>query len=154
MSAEESIKQELENKFPFFKDAVVIKRPRRIFADIPQERFLDVFNYLVRDMQFAHLCTITGMDETETFGVIYHLSRDGVVVFSLRVHISHDNPRIKSVTGYFLEADAYERELEDLLGIKVEGLAPGQRYPLPDNWPKDDHPLRKDWKLKSEEDHA
>ena len=34
----------------------------------------------------------------------------------------------------------------DLLGIKVNGLAEGQRYPLPEDWPKGDYPLRKDWK--------
>jgi Ni,Fe-hydrogenase III component G len=34
----------------------------------------------------------------------------------------------------------------DLLGIKVNGLASGHRYPLPDNWPKGEYPLRKDWK--------
>jgi Ni,Fe-hydrogenase III component G len=33
----------------------------------------------------------------------------------------------------------------DLLGIKVEGLPEGRRYPLPDNWPQGQYPLRKDW---------
>ena len=32
-----------------------------------------------------------------------------------------------------------------MLGIKVEGLVPGRRYPLPDDWPKGQYPLRKDW---------
>jgi hypothetical protein len=28
----------------------------------------------------------------------------------------------------------------------VEGLVPGVRYPLPEDWPQGDHPLLKDWK--------
>jgi Ni,Fe-hydrogenase III component G len=34
----------------------------------------------------------------------------------------------------------------DLLGIEFEGLSAGNRYPLPDDWPAGDHPLRKNWK--------
>jgi NADH:ubiquinone oxidoreductase subunit C len=154
MSVEENLKHKLESRFPHMKDTVVVQRTRRMSADVAQERFFEVFDYLINEMQFTHLCTITGMDEVESFGIIYHLSREGEIVFSLRIHISHDNPKIKTVTGYFLEADAYERELNDLLGIEIEGLAPGHRYPLPDNWPKEDHPLRKDWKPESEVDHA
>jgi membrane-bound hydrogenase subunit beta len=33
-----------------------------------------------------------------------------------------------------------------LLGAQVEGLPQSSRYPLPDNWPKGQFPLRKDWK--------
>jgi Ni,Fe-hydrogenase III component G len=50
------------------------------------------------------------------------------------------------VTDRFPSAHIYERELIDLLGAKVEGLPPGNRYPLTDDWPKDQYPLRKDWK--------
>ena len=38
-------------------------------------------------------------------------------------------------------------ELEDMFGIKVDGLPPGRRYPLPDDFPTDQYPLRKDWKF-------
>jgi Ni,Fe-hydrogenase III component G len=33
----------------------------------------------------------------------------------------------------------------DLLGIQVQGLPTGNRYPLPDDWPANQYPLRKDW---------
>jgi Ni,Fe-hydrogenase III component G len=38
----------------------------------------------------------------------------------------------------------------DLFGMQVEGLPPGNRYPLPDDWPPNQYPLRKDWKLPEE----
>jgi Ni,Fe-hydrogenase III component G len=56
------------------------------------------------------------------------------------------NPVFKSITDSFANAEIYEREIMDLLGATVEGLAPSFRYPLTDDWPSDQFPLRKSWK--------
>jgi NADH:ubiquinone oxidoreductase subunit C len=146
MAQEEKIKQELSEKFKFLQDSIVIKRERRIFIDTHFEQWSTVFDYLVKNMQFNRLCAITGLDEGDNFAVIYHLSKDGGLMLNLRTRIARGNPSINSVTSYFANADIYERELMDLLGIKVIGLGPGHRYPLADDWPKDEFPLRKDWK--------
>ena len=31
--------------------------------------------------------------------------------------------------------------------MQVQGLPPGNRYPLPDDWPQGQYPLRKDWNV-------
>ena len=144
--SEEKIKQELEDKFSYLKDAVIIKRKGRIFAKVPLNKFNEVFVYAVKQMQFLALSAITGLDLGDGFEVIYHLHREGKVLLNLSVVLDKENPEVKSVTGYCPSADIYERELVDLLGIKVSGLASGHRYPLPDNWPEGEYPLRKDWK--------
>lgn len=146
MTEEEKIKQELENKFNYLKDAVVIKRERRMFTGAPSDHFLEVFDYAVKQMGFSFLSAITGLDELNAFSIIYHLSKENGVMLNIKIHTVRENPLIKTITQYFPSAENYERELEDLLGIKVEGLKPGRRYPLPDDWPCDQHPLRKDWK--------
>ena len=145
MSQEEKIQQVLEEKFPYLRAALIIKRQRRIFLDVAQESFQEVFDFARKTAGFSILCTITGMDEGEKFAVIYHLAREDGIVLNLRLRIGRDFPLIKTISAYFPAADIYERELEDLLGIKVEGLAEGPHYPLPDNWPKGEYPLRKDW---------
>lgn len=148
MTTEEKIKQEITEKFNNLANAVIIKRDRRMFLDVPVEQWAGIFDYLVKNMKFSMLCAITGLDEGNTLGVMHHLSRDGGVVLSLRTHLAKDNPIINTVTSYFPSADIYEREMMDLLGIKVAGLAEGHRYPLADTWPKGDYPLRKDWRGK------
>lgn len=145
MAGEDKIKQELTEKFSCLKDAVTIQRERRIIVEVPAADFRDVFDYLVNKMGFSGLSAITGMDEVTAFAVIYHLTKEGSIVLNLRVRVSRENPLIKTVTQYFPSADAYERELADLLGIKVDGLTISHRYPLPDNWPEGQYPLRKDW---------
>jgi membrane-bound hydrogenase subunit beta len=146
MADEEKIKEELVKKFSYLQDTTVIKRERRIWVDVPLEHSPEVFDHLVKNMQFCVLSAITGMDEGDAFAVIYHLSRNNSLVLNMKTRLLKDNPTVKTVTPYFPAAEAYERELMDLLGINVVGLPEGRRYPLPDNWPKNDFPLRKDWK--------
>ncbi len=146
MSEEEKIKQELEQKFSFLNGIITVKRKGRIFADVPLDKFGLVFDYVVNQLKFDAISTITGMDLVDSFCVLYHLHRKGSIVLTLKVKISKENPVIKSVSGVFPSAEMYERELMDLLGMKVEGLPEGRRYPLPDDWPKDEHPLLKNWK--------
>lgn len=151
MANEEKVKTELEDKFDFLKNKVTVKRERRIFADyLPQEDFSKVFDYAVKNMGFDFLCTITGMEEDAHFGAIYHIAHTDGTVLNLRVSTSKEKPVIKTVTSYFPAADIYEREIEDLFGIDVEGLPEGRTYPLPEGWPKGEYPLRKDWQMKED----
>ena len=130
----------------YLKDSVIIKRKGRIFVDIALEKFEEIFVYAVKQMYFGAFSAITGMDTGNGFSVIYHLNREGKIMLNLKVNLSKEHPEVNTVTAYFPGADIYEREIVDLLGIKVNGLSEGNRYPLPDNWPKNEHPLRKDWK--------
>jgi membrane-bound hydrogenase subunit beta len=145
MSEEDNIKSQLIEKFGFLGDKITVKRARRIFAEIPLANFSEVFDYTVKQLNFPILATITGLDEGESFGFIYHLARESGIVLNLHTSAPKDKPVIKTVTGYFPSADAYERELIDVLGAQVEGLPAGNRYPLPDGWPANQFPLRKDW---------
>jgi len=145
MAGEDKIKQELTERFGYLKDAVTIQRERRIIVESPAANFAEVFDYLVNKMGFSGLSAITGMDEVTGFAVIYHLTREGSIVLNLRIRVPRENPSIKTVTQYFPAADAYERELADLLGIKIDGLTINHHYPLPDGWPEGQYPLRKDW---------
>ncbi len=142
---ERRIRQELIDKFPRLESAVTVQRERRIFVDAGIEGFSEVFEYAVRSMGFSILVTITGIDEGDSFSVIYHLSRKNSIVLNFKVRTGRENPRIPTVTQIFPNAEMYERELMDLLGIRIIGLAEGRRYPLPDEWPAGSHPLRKDW---------
>lgn len=146
MADEIKIKQELTERFDYLKDAVTIQRERRIIVELPAANFAEAFDYLVKKMGFSGLSAITGMDEVTAFAVIYHLTKEGSIVLNLRIRVPRENPLIKTVTQYFPAADAYERELADLLGIKVDGLTISHHYPLPDGWPEGQYPLRKDWK--------
>jgi Ni,Fe-hydrogenase III component G len=136
----------LEARFPALAGAVRAPRARRLFADPPPELFGEVFAHAVGALGFDRLCAITGLDERTALAALYALARKDGVVLSLRLRVPREAPVLDSVTDRFPGAANYERELADLLGFEVRGLPPGKRYPLPDDWPRDQKPLRKDWK--------
>ena len=143
---EEAIRQKLVDRFAFLADKVRVTRQRRLFATVDAGNFEKVFAFAIKDLDFKILCTITGLDNGPTLGFIYHITRQDGITLSIQYDVPKDKPVINTIIKYFPPADIYERELIDLLGAKVEGLGEGIRYPLSDDWPKDEYPLRKDWK--------
>ena len=142
---EEAISAELLAQFPFLEGNVRIQCVRRIWVETPADKFDNVFEHLVKRLSFKNLCTITGQDEIESFSIIYHLANKNGIIVNLKIKIPKTEARWKSVGNIFPGGIYYEREIVDLFGIQIEGLPPGSRYPLPDNWPECQYPLRKDW---------
>jgi Ni,Fe-hydrogenase III component G len=145
LEKEEAIRQKLETKFDFMKDKCVVKRERRLWAEAPREKLLDVVAYLKNDLGFGSLCTITALDSGENYVMIYHLANVGIML-NLKAAAPKTDPVFDTVTGLFEGATLYELEAHNLLGIDVRGIPEGIRYPLPDCWPDGQYPLRKDWK--------
>jgi Ni,Fe-hydrogenase III component G len=145
MAHEDQIQQQLLARFPVLADRIVLRRARRLFAEVPAEQFHDIITFARNDLQFVHLCTIVGFDEGENLAFLYQLAREDGTMLMLRYLAPKANPVIRSIGYLFPGGLLYERELVDLLGTQVEGLPPGKRYPLPDDWPAGQYPLRKDW---------
>jgi membrane-bound hydrogenase subunit beta len=143
---EETIRQSLIAAFPSLAEAVRIQRARRIWVETPLEQFHQILEHCADKLGVNILLTITGLDQVEDYGVIYHIAGPSGVIVNLKVKLPKDKAVLRSVTPRFPSAEAYERELKDLLGIEVTGLPEGPRYPLPDKWPDGQYPLRKDWK--------
>jgi membrane-bound hydrogenase subunit beta len=143
---DELVAKALVDSFPFLEGRIEIRRERRIWVEVEPERFRQVFDRAVDGLGFVIMCIITGLDEGERLGFIYHVADESGTILNLRTWAAKENPKINTVTDRFPSAHIYERELVDLFGAVVEGLPPGKRYPLPDGWPEGQYPLRKDWK--------
>ena len=145
MSDAETVSQKLLAKFPSLSGRVTVQRERRVWVDVDRREFEPMFRFLVKEMGFSNLCTITGLDEGADLGLIYHLAQDAGTMVNVKTRCPKGES-MQTITSIFPGGGIYERELIDLLGAHIEGLPEGLRYPLPDNWPKDEHPLLKDWK--------
>jgi membrane-bound hydrogenase subunit beta len=145
MERDEGVAKALVDALPFLEGRVAVRREKRIWVDVELPRFRELFDRATEAMGFTILGIITGLDEGEKLGFIYHLADETGTMLNIHTGVDKSDPRIRTVTDRFPSAHIYERELVDLFGAVVEGLPPGKRYPLPDGWPEGQYPLRKDW---------
>ena len=146
MMREEEIKNSLLKKFPFLEEKIAIPRERRIFAGpMAKDDFEKAFEYIVKELNFNDFHMIVGLDSGDNLEFVYILTNPDQIVLNVKLLAPKSNPVIETITDIFPNALWHERELEDLLGAKVNGLPEGPHYPLPDGWPEGNYPLRKDW---------
>ncbi len=124
-----------------------VPRRGRVFIRINQKALKRTVRYLIKKMDFSHLSTITGIDVGEEIEVVYHLNRGGATVLSLKTRVMKDNPVLPTITGLIPGATLYEREVHDLLGVTFRGHTDLSPLVLPEGWPLDVYPLRKEWTI-------
>ena len=142
---EEAIRQALVDRFGFMEDKCQVTRERRLFGEAPRDKVLDVIGFLKDEQGFQSLCTMTGLDSGDNWEIIYHLARGGIMM-NLKAFAPKDDPVFATVTGLYEGATMYELEIHNLLGVTITGIPGDIKYPLPDDWPEGQYPLRKDWK--------
>jgi NADH:ubiquinone oxidoreductase subunit C len=147
MTNQEKIRETLYKQFNYLQDHVTILKNGRMAVDIDQKNLHEILLFNLKLLDFNFICTITGLDDGENLSFIYHLINTTGVMFNIKIRAPKAKPVIPTITDIFPSADIYERELIDLLGVEVEGLPPGIKYPLPDDWPAGQYPLRKEWKV-------
>jgi len=137
----ESLKRDLGDK------ALELTNPdrRRIFLKIAPADLAAAAALLRDAYDCAYLATISGLDKGETFEFLYHFASP-VVNINVRTEIPRTDPRLPSICGAIPGAVLYERELQEMFGVVVEGIPDPRRLNLPDDWPEGQFPLRKDWK--------
>ena len=145
MAGNDEVVKLLETKFKGVVSNITAPRERRLFAETSTAKLVEVTR-LLKESGMINLGMITGLDAGDNFEVIYHFYNVRGLILNLKVFTSRRDPKIPSVNSVFPGVFLYERELIDLLGIVVEGIPPGRRYPVPDDWPEGQYPLRKDWK--------
>jgi NADH:ubiquinone oxidoreductase subunit C len=142
------IKSKLMSKFGLADTAIRIPRALRIFVDgVDQKTIRNMLEFAKKELNFSFVTAMTGTDEGETFGIIHHMAQlHSGILLNIKTLIPKTNPVTETITDLFPGTDIFEREIFDLFGIRFKGLPDGNRYPLTDDWPKDQFPLRKDWK--------
>jgi NADH-quinone oxidoreductase subunit C len=116
---------------------------------LPASRLRAVCEFLrdMPDLNFKYLSDVTAVDlypAEPRFEAVYHLrSLEPHATLRLKVRLTGDNPRIETVVPVWPGANAFEREVFDLMGIQFEGHPFLRRILLPEDW--EGHPLRKDF---------
>jgi Ni,Fe-hydrogenase III component G len=146
LKTENTIKESLAAKFGD-KINVNITRRHRMFVDVARDDLVSVVNFLYNNHEIMHTSTISAVDVGRDIEILYHLFGKEVAV-TVRTRTPKDNPEVDTITSIMPGALFYEREIQDLLGVKVRNIPDGRRLVLPEEWPEGVYPLRKDFEVK------
>ncbi|HID61031.1 MAG TPA: NADH-quinone oxidoreductase subunit C [Hadesarchaea archaeon] len=119
---------------------------RSLFVTVDLKNFEKMLQKL-KEAGVTHISTITGVDTGDFVEVIYHFDCRPAML-SLKIFLPRDDPKIQTISGIFPGAVLYERDLMEMLGVRVEGHPDPRRLFLPDDWPEGEYPLRKGWREK------
>jgi len=143
LDKEEDIVKQLTGHYD--RVTAAVQRERRIWAEAPREQFIEILAFLHDELDFKSLCTVTGLDTGDRFELLYHLAQDSGVMLSIKESAPKSDAVFDTGTDIYKGGALYELEARNLLGLTIRGVPEDIRYPLPDNWPEGQYPLRKDW---------
>jgi formate hydrogenlyase subunit 5 len=106
----------------------------------------DVLKILLETDESAGISALTGLDMGEKIGLMYHIRTNGAIV-TIRTEVPKQEPKIPTITDLLPGAAFHEREVADLFGVVFEGHPNPVRLVLPEDWPENLYPLRKDAKI-------
>ena len=109
-----------------------VESDRRLWATIDSKKILDVCKHLTAKLDFDHYSGSAGVDwmARNEMEVVEIMTSHGAhqVVAMLKVKTPRDNPSVPSLVPLYWNANWYEREIWEMLGINMEGHP--ELYPL------------------------
>lgn len=118
-------------------------QPGKLFVRVNAGIHRDALKILLDKDERTGISAITGMDAEEVIELMYHVRTQGTIV-TIRTETPKKDAAIKTITDLLPGANFHEREVADLFGVTFDGHPNPRRLVLPENWPKNLFPLRKD----------
>ncbi len=119
---------------------VYVEKQDRIWMRVGLEKLLETCEALKHEYGIRRVISISGRDAGKSIEVIYHLEL-GHGVLSVKTEVSKKTNSVPTLTKIFPSANLFERELAEMLGLRVEGHPNLKKLFLP---PEINSPLRKD----------
>ncbi len=124
------------------------RKSKQVWIRLARESLRPAIQRLVQ-LHYPHVAVISFTDLGEEVELLYHLyiyygvAHEEVLV-TLAVALSKTDLVIPTITDIIPGALTSEREKQEMLGIKVEGIPDGRRLFLPEDFPEGVYPWRKD----------
>jgi Ni,Fe-hydrogenase III large subunit/Ni,Fe-hydrogenase III component G len=119
-----------------------------LYVDADPRRIAEICGY-VNSYFDLPLVNLFASDERDLSGnfILHYVFADRKAgqLLTIRTPIDPEEPRFESVTPLVHAAALYEREIQDMFGLKPTGHPEPKRLVLHGNWPRGLHPLRRDF---------
>lgn len=140
-----------ENVNRAFGSGVIVKsyiNNNELYIETEPDNILQICLHAGKELQFS-LISMFANDERSIEGrfAIYYVfaDRNDSLILIVKCFIDPANPVFPSISGHIYAAAAYEREINDMFGLKPEGHPCLKRLVAHSNWPEGAYPLRKDF---------
>ncbi len=109
----------------------------------------DAVRFLASEWQYPHLSVVSGVDLGSIIELTYHFTvgwgvRFGEIPVSIRIDLPKSDLTVPTITDIIPGALITEREKQEMLGIRVEGIPDARRLFVPETFPEGVYPWRKD----------
>ena len=124
------------------------KEAINIWIKVDKDSFKEIVKHLIT-IQYPHLAVVSGNDLGKTIELIYHFTlyydeHLGEISLNISVELPKSNPTIETLCDIIPGALITEREKQEMLGVKIKGIPDERRLFVPEDFPKDVFPWRRD----------
>jgi Ni,Fe-hydrogenase III component G len=119
--------------------------PHRLDLRLPAADLVPAVSALIQ-AHWGVLTAITGLDvgsQGQSLELLYHFCASSSVV-TLRILLPREAPVVPSLCQLIPSASVLEREIIEMFGVTVTDTPDSSRLYLPDDWPPEIYPMRKD----------
>src|SRR3990167_2206031 len=143
-----NIKTKFGNKIKKLHD----KSAKRIYIDVERRDIPDMVRFIFKGMG-ARFNIATAVDNPDNIEMMYHFDFDAIgLIVTVRAYVPKNDCSIDSILPIMKGAEWIEREIHELFGLEFKNHPNMKPLLLPDDWPADKYPMRKEYKLNSTEE--
>ncbi len=122
---------------------------QRVWFDIDRKYLKDAVAHLCKQYPYPHFVVCSGYDNEKDIVMNYHFTinyakKAGEITVSMRVTLPKKDAVIESITSLIPGALISEREMQEMLGITIDGIPDSRRLFLDESFPKGVFPWRRD----------
>jgi NADH:ubiquinone oxidoreductase subunit C len=133
----EVLLQQIENLATEAKTKSAQLRKGETAVEVDQSQLKNFIKRLITETSARHLSTITGIDQGQNIGVIYHFWYERNTIH-VKTFVPKTNSTALSIVDILPGAILYEMEIHDMFGVTFTGNPwMDKKLLLPDTWPAD-----------------
>ena len=122
---------------------------RRVWFTVDKKDLHNAVSHLCKITEHPHFSVISGYEIDRYLELIYHFSMNyasdmGEIMVSMKVRLSKDDPVLPTITDLIPGALISEREMQEMLGVRIKGIPDSRRIFLHPDFPHGVYPWRRD----------
>ncbi len=120
-----------------------------LWLDVKRDGFRTAVLHVCQLQELPHFTVIAPVDRGDSVELLYHFAlyhghHLKAIALAIRVTLQKNDLSIPTISDIIPGAIFAERETQEMMGVKVTGIPDDRRLFIPDDFPQDVYPWRRD----------